>query len=204
MSYGAVAGAFGGVNVTLTKTVFSLIVGQYDRGGIAGILSSGVLWATSIALIATYLLQIIVTVSGLEATSAIIVISAHSVTEEIMATLGGILYFQDYLKFESWSWAMFIIGNMTAVFSVIGLSHLRLRDAEAKERQQAMIAAVAADADTPDGSETEYSMSVDPEQNVYRIRKRTSTAGSAGLHFGDEDPEIIKKEILSPSRSCIF
>ena len=137
MSYGAIAGALGGVNVTLTKTVFSLIVGQFDKGGIVGVLSSPVLWVTSIVLVVTYVLEIVFDVRGLEATSAIIVISSHSVTEEVVATSGGILYFQDYLFFEAWAWAVFIIGNLTAIVSVIGLSHLRLREAEAKEKAMA-------------------------------------------------------------------
>ena len=133
MSYGAVAGAFGGVNVTLTKTVFSLIVGQYDHDGIVAVLSSAVLWVVSIVLIGTWCAQLFVTVSGLEVTSAIIVISAHSVVEEVTATSGGILYFQDYLQFETWSWFVFLSGNLIAIVSVVALSHLRLKDIKAKE-----------------------------------------------------------------------
>lgn len=138
MSYGATAGAFGGVNVTLTKTVFSLIVGQFDDGGMVAVISSPVLWVVSIVLVGTWVLQIIVTVSGLEVTSAIIVISAHSVTEEVMATSGGILYFQDYLKFSPQDWAVFFCGNLIAIVSVIALSHLRLRDETKEEERQAV------------------------------------------------------------------
>lgn len=202
MSYGAVAGALGGVNVTLTKTVFSLIVGQYNDNGIVGILSSGVLWATSVVLIATYILQIVVTVSGLEVTSAIIVISAHSVTEEVTATSGGILYFQDYLQFETWSWIVFIVGNLIAIVSVVGLSHLRLRDAEEKEQEQARMQAADDEDDMYTDDELEYFQSIDLS---VRRRKRTNTAGSADLRIDVEDPEIDKDSLMKHrSRSCIF
>ena len=171
MSYGAIAGAFGGVNVTLTKTVFSLIVGEFNVGGMKAVLSSPILWGTSFVLVGTYVLQIVVTVSGLEATTAIIVLSAHSVTEEVMATLGGILYFQDYLKFEVWSWIVFSLGNLMAIASVIGLSHLRLRDMEAKEREASAITAESdtSEIDNIDNIETVY----DQKEGVILARKRS-------------------------------
>jgi hypothetical protein len=137
MSYGALAGAFGGVNVTLTKTTFSLMGGEFEDDGVWGVLSSPVLWCVSAVLVGTYIMQIKVTVDGLEETSAIIVISTHSVTEEVVASLGGILYFQDYKKFgDKWPYdaavPMFICGNLLAVFSVVILSHMRLSAAGEK------------------------------------------------------------------------
>mmetsp|Transcript_14330 Transcript_14330/g.19595 ORF Transcript_14330/g.19595 Transcript_14330/m.19595 type:complete len:471 (-) Transcript_14330:304-1716(-) len=136
MSYGALAGAFGGVNVTLTKTVFSLIVGQYQDSGLAGVLTSPLLYGTGFVLVATYVLQILVTVNGLEVASAIIVISAHAVTEEVVATLGGILYFQDYKHFQPWQWGVFMSGTALAIFAVVLLSHLRLAVVEAAEEKR--------------------------------------------------------------------
>mmetsp|Transcript_30714 Transcript_30714/g.46484 ORF Transcript_30714/g.46484 Transcript_30714/m.46484 type:complete len:494 (+) Transcript_30714:449-1930(+) len=127
MSYGALAGAFGGLNVTLTKTVFSLIVGQVENEGIIGLFTSPLLYCVAFFLVLTYILQIVVTVSGLEVTSAIIVISAHAVTEEVVATLGGILYFQDYVHFTTWSTIVFVLGTLLAIAAVILLSHLRLQ-----------------------------------------------------------------------------
>jgi len=201
MSYGAIAGAFGGVNVTLTKTVFSLIVGEFNQAGIKAVLSSPLLWGTSFVLVGTYVLQIVVTVSGLEATTAIIVLSAHSVTEEVMATLGGILYFQDYLKFEVWAWIVFTLGNLMAIASVIGLSHLRLRDMEAKEREASAITAEDDTSET-DNIETVY----DQKGGVIIARKRSlsdsylvlldqnhrersSTTGSENFILGGENQQ---------------
>jgi len=188
MSYGATAGAFGGVNVTFTKTVFSLIVGQFNNGGIVAVLSSAVLWVFSIVLIGTWFLQIVVTVSGLEVTSAIIVISAHSVTEEVMATCGGILYFQDYLKFAPWTWTVFITGNLIAISSVIGLSHLRLRDAEDKEQQERPQSIAAAEIARKRAISDGFLLAVNHDDICHQ--KRPSPAAFEGFCAVDEDPEV--------------
>jgi len=189
MSYGSIAGAFGGVNVTLTKTVFSLIVGQYQHGGIVAVLSSPVLYATAIVLIGTYVLQIVVTVSGLEVTSAIIIISAHSVTEEVMVTSGGILYFQDYLSFEVWSWIVFFLGNLLAIASVIGLSHRRLLEMEAKEQDSPASTVIS----IPDEEEMKTARKRATSDGYLVLKqnreKRKRMAGSLDLPFGDENPE---------------
>lgn len=133
MSYGAIAGTFGGINITLTKTLFSLLAGQFQAGGILGLLSSPIVWVTSFCLIGTYMMQIFATATGLGEASAIIVISAHSVTAEVTAASGGILYFQDYQRFDLETWLMFVGGDLIAIFSVICLSHLRLRDTKARD-----------------------------------------------------------------------
>ena len=65
MSYGALAGAFGGVNVTLTKTTFALLEGEFKEGGMLGILSSPLLWGVALTLICTYVGQMWVTVNAL-------------------------------------------------------------------------------------------------------------------------------------------
>ena len=131
MSYGAIAGAFGGVNVTLTRTVFSLIVGEYDNGGILGMVSSPALWATAFVLSQP---------SCCRSSSQIGPRSGfrdyrHLGPFRHGGSHGDVRwhsYFQDYLRFGAWEWAVFIVGNVIAIISVIGLSHLRLRDAEAK------------------------------------------------------------------------
>lgn len=196
MSYGAVAGAFGGVNVTLTKTVFSLIIGQFHNGGVVAVISSPVLWAVAIVLIGTWLLQIGVTVAGLEHTSAIIVISAHSVTEEFTATAGGILYFQDYLKFEPWAWSVFFVGNAIAICSVVVLSHLRLRDAEAKEKEAKRLTMERKRA-TSDG------FLLKPAQFHSTHRKRYHSAGSVELQSSiSEDVETGETNVLRNSKTA--
>lgn len=134
MSYGSLAGALGGVNVTLTKVTFSMMIGQFNDDGIVGVVSSPLLWAVAMFLVLTYISQICVTVDGLEACSAIIVMSTHSVIEEVFATLGGILWFEDYKHFELWSASVFCVGQFTAIAAVVVLSYLRLDIEEEKEK----------------------------------------------------------------------
>lgn len=197
MSYGLMAGAFGGVNVTLTKTVFSLIVGQFNQGGVVAVVSSPVLWVVSMVLVGTWVLQIVVTVTGLELTSAIIVISSHSVAEEVTATSGGILYFQDYLKFKPQDWAVFISGNLIAIFSVIGLSHLRLRDAEAKEQErQAVERAVEWPNNVITAADSSYRKRAASDGFLILPNLSKEANNSAPLCYGgivvvdEEDPEV--------------
>jgi len=125
LSFGALAGALGGLNLTLTKTTFSLIVGEYKDDGILGILSSPVLWVVSMTLVTTYILQMKSNVDGLAQCSAMIVISTHCVTEEVVAVFGGILYFQDYKQFNTVTWSMLPLGNLIAVVAVVCLGHFR-------------------------------------------------------------------------------
>jgi len=135
LSFGALAGAIGGLNVTLTKTTFSLIVGEYKDGGILEMLSSPVLWAVSMILVGTYILQMKCNVDGLAECSAMIVISTHCVSEEVVVTLGGILYFQDYKQFDIVSAIVFSVGNILAVIAVIALGHFR-SEVEMAERSK--------------------------------------------------------------------
>lgn len=65
ISYGALAGAFGGLNVTLAKAIFSILVDITERGFHA-ILSSWVTWVLVVMVIVTYIIELRLTVFGLE------------------------------------------------------------------------------------------------------------------------------------------
>ena len=125
MSYGALAGSLGGMNVTLTKTIFSLITGEWDKGGIVLVLSSYLFWCVLTILITSYVIQIWLTAIGLENCSSIIIISTHAIVEEIISILGGLFYFQDYLLFETWNWIVFILGIIASLIAVIFLVHYK-------------------------------------------------------------------------------
>jgi len=127
LSYGSLAGALGALNITLTKTTFSLIGGQYEDDGFVGIFTSPMLYIISAILVCTYITQMKCTVEGLEQCSAMIVVSATAVTEEVAAIMGGVCYFQDYTQFETWSAIVFGCGNAIAIFGVLFLTHYRLR-----------------------------------------------------------------------------
>lgn len=149
MSFGSLAGALGGVNVTLTKVTFSMIGGQWQDDGIVGIFKSPLLWGTAMFLVMTYIAQIYVTVDGLEACSAIIVMSTHSVIEEVFATLGGVLWFEDYKHFSALTASIFICGQTMAIVAVIILSYLRLGIEQEKAR---LATPLSTPAGTPRGS----------------------------------------------------
>jgi len=126
MTYGALPGTMGGVNITLTKTTFSLIVGQWNHhNGIGGVFSSPLLYVVSGGLVVTFLLQTKLTIDGLEACSPIIVMSTFAVCEMSVATLGGLLCFHDYNQFELWSALLFGFGMLIALGGMIFMARMR-------------------------------------------------------------------------------
>lgn len=127
LSYGAVAGALGAMCTTLTKSVFELIGSAFARDGVMGVLSSPLLWLLAFLLMSNYVLKMKWTVHGLEACSAMLAVSTQTVTEEIMTIAGGILYFQDYRKFDAGTGLLFAAGNLIAVLSLVALAHFQLR-----------------------------------------------------------------------------
>ena len=127
ISYGALAGSFGGLNITLTKFLFATIAGEGRHSGVGAVVSTPLIWFISLFLITTYVIQVLVAIEGLEHTSAIIVMSAHSVVEEITASMGGIFCFGDAHDFKQWQWLLFFFGNFLAICGVIILTHSRLK-----------------------------------------------------------------------------
>eukprot|EP00948_MAST-09A_sp_MAST-9A-sp1_P002821 g2821.t1 len=131
LSFGGLAGSFGGLNITLTKSVLSLITGEYEKGGFSHVFSSALLWILGLLLISTYVIQMKFTTDGLEACSATTIVSCQAVTEEIVATMGGLLYFQDYVQFTLSTGFLFMIGNLLAIGAVVTMTWIRLsKDAE--------------------------------------------------------------------------
>mmetsp|Transcript_13004 Transcript_13004/g.47523 ORF Transcript_13004/g.47523 Transcript_13004/m.47523 type:complete len:144 (+) Transcript_13004:3-434(+) len=90
-------------------------------------LCSPLIWCISFTLIFTYVLQLKSMADGLEKISAVVVLSTQCVTEEIVVSLGGLLYFQDYKAMNSVQWGFFVSGNVTAVVCVIVLTHFKLK-----------------------------------------------------------------------------
>jgi len=137
LAFGSLPGALGGLNITLTKSTFSVIIGQANDHGFVGIFISPILYALAGVLIGTYVLQMKSTVDGLELCSAMIVISTQAVSEMITATLGGILFFQDYTQFKAWSASVFCTGNFLALCGVGILAYNRAMDEDAAMQAEA-------------------------------------------------------------------
>ncbi len=136
ISYGALAGTFGGLNITLTKLLFATLIGGSEDTGFVSVFTSPIVWLIAVFLVTTYLLQLMVAIEGLEAASSIIVMSAHSVLEEIVASLGGIFCFDDAENFAQWEWLMFFFGNVLAIIGVYLLTHSRLKHISGDNQNQ--------------------------------------------------------------------
>jgi hypothetical protein len=125
LAFGSLPGCFGGLNITLTKSTFSLIIGQVEDHGFVGIWISPLLYGLGFIVTVTYILQMKSTVDGLALCSAMIVISTQAVSEMITATMGGLLFFQDYKKFEAWDAAVFAVGIFLSLAGTFVLSYNR-------------------------------------------------------------------------------
>jgi len=125
LAFGSLPGCFGGLNITLTKSTFSLIIGQVEDHGFVGIWISPLLYGLGFIVTVTYILQMKSTVDGLALCSAMIVISTQAVSEMITATMGGLLFFQDYKKFETWDAIVFACGILLSLMGTFVLSYNR-------------------------------------------------------------------------------
>jgi len=136
ISYGVLGGTFGGMNITFTKAIFTLIVDAFETGyekagvggGIRELFVSWILYVLGFSLLLTFFLEVKFTSDGLQVSSAMIVVSTLAVSEEIVATLGALLYFQDYHYFTDHGAVMFTLGTVLGLSSVIAMCVLRLRD----------------------------------------------------------------------------
>ena len=180
MSYGALAGALGGVNVTLTKSTFTLMVGQFNDGGVLGVLASPLIWCISFTLVFTYVLQLKSMADGLEKISAVVVLSTQCVTEEVVVSLGGLLYFQDYKQMDPKQWSFFLTGNFVAVISVIILTHFKLRR-EDERKNSGDDRIPIAPGTKPQRREDSYSLIIaDAEQEQLILTSEPNTPDSQG------------------------
>jgi len=135
MSYGAMAGALGAMCITLTKSVFELIISQVDNHGFVGLFTSPLLYTIGAIVVCCYVMQMKWTVDNLEASSALIAIPTQTVTEEITAMFGGILYFQDYTKFSIVGGVVFGVGNLLAVSSLVVLAYYQVQHKTEAEKE---------------------------------------------------------------------
>lgn len=124
---GGLAGCLGGLNITATKSILSLIVGTWQAEGFVAVLLSPAAWLIGFGLLFTYAAQIRRTTDGLEQCPAMIFVPVQTVTEENVAILGGLLYFQEYRQLSLSSAALFALGVVLAVGCVVRLTATRIR-----------------------------------------------------------------------------
>lgn len=144
MSFGMLAGGLGGLNITFTKSIFSLIIGEIENNpdGFLGALKSPALWIIGLTLGGTYVTQMACTTNGLDRTPAMIFVPTQSVTEEGMAVLGGLFFFQDFKLFTALTASIFFVGAMCTVAATVLLTLGQLR-----RNADALVPGSGADAD---------------------------------------------------------
>merc|ERR1711871_1180658 len=113
------AGALAGFNVTFTKSMFAIIGEIVENEGFGGILTTWITYICGFTLLATFVAQTLLVTKGLEKCNALVVMPCQAVAEAQFSAFGGILYFQDYKKFVTWSAALFILGNLMAAVAVV-------------------------------------------------------------------------------------
>ena len=126
MCLGGLAGCLGGLNITATKSILSLIIGTWEAAGFVAVLVSPAAWLIGLALLLTYASQIRRTTDGLEQCPAMIFVPVQTVTEETVAMLGGLLYFQEYRQLSLSSGALFACGLLISTASVVMLTAERV------------------------------------------------------------------------------
>jgi len=128
MCWGALPGSVGGVNITLSKTLFSLIIGQFNNHDhdVMAVLECPTVYVVGLSLGTTFLLQNALIVDGLKACTAITVMSTFAVSEMIVAICGGIFCFHDFNNFTAVRAATFAVGVLVAVTGVVMITRFRV------------------------------------------------------------------------------
>jgi len=142
---GSLAGCLGGLNITATKSIFSLIQGTWQQSGFVAVILSPATWLIGLGLLATYITQISCTTDGLARCAATVFIPVQTVTEESIATLGGLLYFREFTQFTPRSAAFFVAGMCLSIACVARLTAVRIQ----RDGDGALYTPAVA-ADTPD------------------------------------------------------
>jgi len=180
VSYGALAGAIGALNITFTKSIFSLIGGELEKNGFVGVLASPLLWVIGIGLGCTFVSQMYVTTKGLERSPAMIFVPAQSVTEETLAVMGGLFYFQDFKLFNLGTALMFVGGESLTIAAVLLLARFQM------DRSQDNLATVVPEETI--GEAVAKALSEDPVTPPY----------STGDQPGDDDADAAPAPYTTP------
>lgn len=127
VSYGAIAGSVGGLNVTLTKAVFSILVDIGDSGAKI-VFTSWATWIVGIIVVVTYVIELRLTANGLYQVGSMIFLPCFAVVEQAVIAMGSLLFFQNYTQFTTLAATMFAIGNSIALIAVVVMASMRLHN----------------------------------------------------------------------------
>jgi len=126
VSFGSIAGAVGGLNVTLTKVIFSILV-DVASSGFSSVFGSWVLYFAAVLVVVTYVLELNLTAIGLHKVGAMVFLPSFAVVEQLVIAMGSLLFFQDYPLFSTLAATMFAVGNAIALAAVVAMAYFRLQ-----------------------------------------------------------------------------
>eukprot|EP00924_Labyrinthula_sp_SR-Ha-C_P016739 snap_masked-scaffold_6-processed-gene-13.17-mRNA-1 protein AED:1.00 eAED:1.00 QI:0/-1/0/0/-1/1/1/0/532 len=99
-SFGAAAGVWGGLSVTMMKSVITILVDVFDEEGVGGVFSTPLLYPLLGVLVTCWYMQLSWINTGLERYPSVFIVSIEAVLNEVVAVSGGILYFQEFKNFD--------------------------------------------------------------------------------------------------------
>eukprot|EP00510_Aplanochytrium_minuta_P003421 CAMPEP_0184011730 /NCGR_PEP_ID=MMETSP0954-20121128/3991_1 /TAXON_ID=627963 /ORGANISM="Aplanochytrium sp, Strain PBS07" /LENGTH=212 /DNA_ID=CAMNT_0026291583 /DNA_START=841 /DNA_END=1479 /DNA_ORIENTATION=- len=126
-SFGASAGCWGGLSVTLMKSAITILVHEADDGGAAAFFQAWLFYPILLVLVMCWVFQLSWINAGLVDYPAVFIVSIEAVLNEIVGVCGGILYFQEYAYFSFTEGFIFVLGILIGVYG-IGLFATRDND----------------------------------------------------------------------------
>lgn len=124
-SYGASAGCWGGLCVTMIKSALTIIQDKATEGLFLNIFIEPIVYILLGILITCWYQQLNWINKGLERFPAVFIVSIEAVVNEVVAVSGGLIYFQEYLEFDAVTGPIFGGGLL---LGVIGVMIFALRD----------------------------------------------------------------------------
>lgn len=109
-SFGASAGCWGGLTVTMMKSAITLIQDKFTNEGFGAIFTEGLMYGLISILVVCWYMQLRWINLGLERYPAVFIVSIEAVLNEIVGVSGGLLYFQEFQGFNPGTAVGFTFG----------------------------------------------------------------------------------------------
>eukprot|EP00924_Labyrinthula_sp_SR-Ha-C_P013780 maker-scaffold_5-snap-gene-13.7-mRNA-1 protein AED:0.07 eAED:0.07 QI:0/0.66/0.5/1/1/1/4/126/490 len=118
-SYGASAGCWGGLSVTMMKSAINILTDNYNNEGLGQTFITPLTYILLSVLVLCWYQQLNWINKGLEKFPAVFVVSIEAVLNEVVAVSGGMLYFQEYKNFNTGQALGFFLGLVIGVVSIV-------------------------------------------------------------------------------------
>uniref|UniRef100_A0A7S3LQS0 Uncharacterized protein n=1 Tax=Aplanochytrium stocchinoi TaxID=215587 RepID=A0A7S3LQS0_9STRA len=118
-TFGASAGCWGGLSVTLMKSAITILVYEAGEGGAKSFFSTWLFYPILFILVLCWVFQLSWINGGLLYYPAVFVVSIEAVLNEIVGVCGGILYFQEYTYFSLGEGLTFGFGIFLGIYGIV-------------------------------------------------------------------------------------